>query len=704
MDLPHDIPVRSARNRVIDLLGLGDTYPLTDLAVAAVPPKVTFRGTTQVHIEAAQAGVSYELLDPAGKTLGRADGSGARLEIKTPPVDENVTFRVRAQKKSNPPNAAPQAPLLLDATAPVKVGLDSSLVIRFKDSPPLPLLDPSRLDPAPAAPRLVPCGSALEVEIEASQEGVSYTLVIDGRELRDPVRIGTRKTISLPTGALGEDAVIQVRASKTLFTDHQPVIETELLQARLFIKVMANPGLAVAAVAPQIVDFGQGAALRIAGSQASVMYRAWAARIKDADFVRGAAARPTDIVVPVPGQDAVGVRPPAPGAGWPLPAAYRPVGDAPLAGTGGELRLPLPALSDDLIVVVQAIKAHRVDADNAASPSIESRLSLNQAAVILVRPDPARALVLRADMVSRPTGGQSVDKLQVSGGAPGVYYRFQPLPAGAALPLPAYFHQTDATDPAQNKGIGQLAIAIDFSIARDAPPLSAQAGEDRARLLPAPPQLDTPPLPADSPLQVVAMKAQTALATPMKLQALIAAVPAIRAAAPVVDRGATATLLVPGSDPKDRYQLSVRGQAGPPGVAGDGSELALTTGPLLADTGFELVVTRAPDTGLRVERVVQVVVLVRPDATLQVLARAASVAQGSGTDIVVQASQRGVNYQLASAAATVGAPVAGTGGDLALPTGPLAAAGRFTVTAQRADQAQVSTVLLAEVAVTVTTP
>lgn len=703
MSLPHDIPVRNARNRVIDLLGLGDTYPLTDLPVAAVPPKVTFRDTTQVLIESAQAGVSYQLLDPAGAPLGRADGSDAPLEIKTPPVLENLTFRVRATKKPTRDDLPAQAPLTLDATAPVKVGLDSSLVIRFKDTPPLPLLDPSLVDPPPAAPRLVPFGTALEVEIEASQEGVSYTLIIDGRELRDIARIGNRRTISLPTGPMREDAVIQVRATKTLFTNNQPVVETEPLLARLFVKVMADPAPAVAAVAPQIVDFGQGAALRIATSQASVLYRAWGARIADADFVRGTAAGPGDIVVPVPGQPDVRVRPPSPGPGGPLPASYQPLGDAPLAGTGGELLLPLPGLAEDTVLLVQAVKAHRNDAGtvaNAAPPTIESTLRLDAAAVILVRPDPARALVLRVDMAGAQTGA----KLQVRGGAPGVYYRFQPLPAGDALPLPAYFHQTDPSDAVQNKGIGQLVIDIDFNIATYALQAQVPPSEDRARLAPSPPELEIAPLPAGSQLAVVAMKAQTAVAAPLAAQALIAAVPAIVAAAPVVDRGATATVLVPASDPQDLYQLSLLGQAVQAAVAGNGGELAFTTDALLADTGFELVATRVADAGLRVERAVPVQVRVRPDATLQVLARSASLPKGSGTDIVVQASQRGVDYRLASDGAAVGGPVAGTGSDIALPTGPLTADARFTVTAQRADQPQITTVLLAQAVVAVITP
>jgi hypothetical protein len=703
MSRPHDIPVRNARNRVIDLLGLGDTYPLTDLPVAAAPPKVTFRDTTQVLIESAQAGVSYQLLDPAGAALGRAEGSDALLEIKTPPVLENVTFRVRATKKPRRDDLPAQAPLTLDAAAPVKVGLDSSLVIRFKDNPPLPLLDPSLVDPPPAAPRLVRFGTALEVEIEASQEGVSYTLIIDGRELRDTVRIGNRRTISLPTGALREDAVIQVRATKTLFTDNQPVVETEPLLARLFVKVMADPALAVAVAAPQIVDFGQGTALRIANAQPSVLYRAWGARIADASIVRGDDVRPTDIVVPVPGQPDVHVQRPATGPDGPLPTNYRPLGDALQAGTGGELLLPLPGLTEDTVLLVQATKVHHNDAGaapQAAPPTIESTLRLSQAGVVLVRPDPAPALVLRVDMAGTQTGR----RLQVRRGTPGVYYHFQPLPAGEALPLPAYFHQTDLGDPTQNKGFEQLAIGIDFSIATDAPQAPGPAGDDRARLAPSPPELDMTPLAAGSQLAVVATKAQTALSTALAAQALIAAVPDVAAAAAVVDRGATATVLVPASDPADLYQLTLLGQAVQAAVAGNGGELAFTTDALLADTGFELVATRVADAGLRVERAVPVQVRVRPDAGLQVLARRASVPQGGGTDIVVQASQRGVDYQLMSGAAAVGGPVAGTGGDIALPTGPLAADARFTVTAQRADQPQITTALLAQAVVTVTAP
>jgi hypothetical protein len=165
-----------------------------------------------------------------------------------------------------------------------------------------------------------------------------------------------------------------------------------------------------------------------------------------------------------------------------------------------------------------------------------------------------------------------------------------------------------------------------------------------------------------------------------------------------------AAIVIPASDRQDLYQLQVAGQAVQPAVAGDGSDLVLETDALRADTRFEVVATRAADAGVAVERVVPVRVTVRPDATLQVLARSATVAKGSGTEILVQASQREVDYQLVSGDTAVGATVAGTGGDIALATGPLEADTRFSVAARRTDEPQVTAVLRAQVAVAIAAP
>ncbi len=697
MAAPHDIAVRSARDRVIDLLGIGDTYPLTDLTVAAIPPKVTYGGTAQVRIEAAQAGVGYQLFSPADAPLGAAEGADADLEIETPKVLENITFRLRATKHVQRADLPAQAPLLLDASAQVKVGLDTGLVIRFAAAPPLDLLDPSITLPQPADPRRVACGTAVVVEVENSQEGVVYTLIVGGSDLPGVAQTGNRQTISLATGPIREDTQIQVRATKHFFGAGGT--ETEPLQARLFLKVMPDPALAVTA-APPIADYARTAAITIAASQRSAQYRVHLRAIADADFVRDGAGGTDRVVVEVAGKDPVQVRKPAPSDGWALPDGYRPLGDTPLPGTGGDLVVPLPALTADSIVIVQTLKAHRVVDDDPRSATIVSSLRLDAAAVVLVRPDPARALTLRLALADGRTG----DTMRVEGGEPGVCYAFRSEPAGKPVPLQAFFHQHDAADASQNKGTGQLAVEVDYSIAAYADDLPSAADDDRAHRFPLPPRLDIAPLAADTRLSVRAWKAQTAVEAALEREALVAAVPAMRADPDVVDHGATARILIAASQAQDLYRLGRPGL--PPGDAlpGDGGDLAIETDAVIADAVFEVVVTRPADPGVGVERVVQLAVRVRPDTGLAVAAALAEVARNGATEIVVQATQPGVSYQLMAAAIAVGARVPGNGAAIALPTGPITADTTYAIAAARIDQPQITAVLATLVTVTVTPP
>ena len=171
MDSSHQLPLRCARNRLIDLLGLGDCHPLTDLAVTVEPPKVTFGGAAQVAIAPAQAGVRYQLLGPDGALLGQADGPADVLHIATPPVLENITFRIRTRKPVAPAGLPLLAAQALDTPAAVKVGLDTGLVLRWRDDPALALLDPALTDPQPSDPRLADCGSSFWVEIDKKPGG-----------------------------------------------------------------------------------------------------------------------------------------------------------------------------------------------------------------------------------------------------------------------------------------------------------------------------------------------------------------------------------------------------------------------------------------------------------------------------------------------------------------------------------------------------
>jgi hypothetical protein len=691
----HAILLRSARDRLIDLLGIGDTYPLTDLHVVTDQLKVTYGYIAKVPIENAQAGVSYQLCDPEGNPGDPHQGNDATLEIETPVVEADVTYRIRATKHSLTASDLPaQIPRFLNETAPVKVGIDTSLAIGFLG---VQVLDGTLSDPKPSDPRIAPYGSSVEVQVDKTQEGVRYSLVVDGREVPES-KPGNLRSVSLQTSPMTEDAVIRVRATKTFPASANRPDESDLLETSLYLKVIADPGLAVSADPQPILDYRQGAAIKIAASQESVFYRAYLRRIADADFVHDDAGG-ADIAT-VPGWPDVQVQKPLPTAPqawrtWQIPAGYAPLGDGPVPGTGGELRLAIPSLTDDSLVIIQALKQHRVHADHPDSAIITSAVQLNQAAALLVRPDPARVLTLRVPLIDTKTG----DSLQVAGGQPGVFYHFRPSPAGDELPLPAYFHQRNEGDGTQNKGVDQLGVEIDLVLAADPePPLAA--GADLARAFPRLPLLDITPLPAGTSLACRAVKAQTKVEVAMAQLAQLAAVPAIRAEQAVIDYGSSAKIVIPDSQPDDQYQVTLAGTAVEPALTGNHGELVISSEPLNADAAFEVVVFSVVEQGIRVERVVAVEVLVRPNTALPVSATADTVALNAGSQIVVEQSQRGVDYQLLSGQAAIGPPLPGNGASIVLPTGPIAVDTTFSVAAARADRPEIAVVLAAQATVT----
>lgn len=696
MDAPtHDVPVRSARDRIIDLLGIGDTYPLTDLNVVADQLKVAFGGTAKIPIENAQAGVTYELCDPKGQPLGdkfKADGNDATLVIETPNVTEDVTYRIRATKKPAGSALPPQTPRFLDEAAPVKVGLDTALVVEILNAP---ILDPANPNPQPSDPRIVPYGASVDVQVNKSQEGVQYWLILGGREPKDVVRTGDLGAIILPTGSMIEDIVIQVRATKNFLLSENRSPETSPLDAKLFLKVMANPTLGVSVDPLPIVDYQQHATIKIASTQQSAKYRAYTRAIPDRDFVHGRMTDGSIVTVPVAGRPSVQVLKPVLSGVWRTPDGYLPVGAGPVQGTGGDLTLSVKTLADDAMVIVQAVKEHPVNADNPASAIILSAICLNQAVVALVRPDPARALTLRVPVIGAQTG----DTMQVSNGQPGVFYYFRWASAVAEFPLPAYFHKRDDQDNTQNKGVGQLGIEIDFAIATDPDAGSAGAASGRATVFPRAPLLGITAGATGSSLSSRAVKAQTMVEAKTAQLALVATVPAIRADQAVIDYGGSAKILIPASKPEDQYQVTLEGAPVKPAVTGDNTDLAVITDPMNADASFDVVVTRPADQGMRVERVVQVPVLVRPNTALPVSAKADAVVNGTGTEIVVQDTQQGVDYQLISGRAAIGSAVPGNGASITLPTGPISADTTFTVAAARADNAQITVVLKAQATV-----
>lgn len=678
----HAIPVRSARDRIIDFLEIGDTYLLTDLhVVVADQPKVPIRRTTMICIENAQFGVIYRLCDPEGNPIrGRLPrkGKNATLKIRTPPILANITYRVQATKQcrlnSTPP---PQSWPLLDESASVQVGIDRCLAIKLLE---VPLLDPTLPDPRPSDPRIVAYGTSVVVQVDETQEGVQYSLILNGDWQPATVCNGNLSSVLLHTGPMTEDVKIQVRATKVYPADTG--YEDKPLHANLYLKVMANPALTVSADPSAILDYQQAAVIHIGTTQAGIQYRAYIRPISDADFVHGHASGAEIVTVLVAGEPDAQVRKPV------HSDANNPLGDGPVRATGGDLGLPVPPLTEDVIIIVEALKEHHVDVDNPDSPIITSKIFLDQVAVLLVRPDPARALTLRLPVIEAQTG----DTMQVSGGQPGVFYYFRRLTGGDDFPLPAYFHKRDDQDAMQNKGVGQLGVEIDFVIVAD-PDVRPGADRDLARVFPRPPLLDITPFAAGTSLACRAVKAQTKVHTTMALHAQVGEVPEIRADPEVIDYSSPVIIRILESSPEDQYQVFLEGASVEPAVMGNGTDLAVVTEPLTTDAVFEVVVIRQADLGMRVERVVPVLVLVRPNTTLSVSAVASIVARNTGTEILIQQTQRGVDYQLMSNDEVIGSSIPGNGTSIALPTGPISSEAIFAVAATRIDHSDISVVL-----------
>lgn len=485
--------LRHARDRLLDLLGLGRTYPLRDPAVGATTT-VAYGTSARIPLAYGQPGVVYRLCDSAGKPLTpavTATGSGGELTLETPEITDDRLFTIEAVKSSNGLSA------LLLGQATVKVGIDQGLSAQVVGAE---LLVPGVDPPAPGAPRIVDWGVGVSVEVQASQEGVDYRLEADGSgaTLSTADVRGNRGTITLRSVALKEDTDLRVRATKTFAPDEHREAKTGLLDTVLPVKVRANPGLAVTLKATT-VGYGADASVSVAATQASAVYALLVHATADSEVIHKDPAA-ADLRIPVDGKEPVYVRPPAAATPGALPPGFRATG-ASVAGNGGARSLSLSVLRADTTFLVQAQKNHR----SGDGGSVTSTVYLTQRAAVLVRPDPAPTLRLRAAL----RDGVLQAPIQVEGGQSGVFYHFSNAADGQALAAPVYFHQRDAADSTRNKGIGQLCIGVDLAVT---PPLSAArvaANPDLATLAPEPPQLQAAGLRSDTRLSVRAVKAQT---------------------------------------------------------------------------------------------------------------------------------------------------------------------------------------------------
>ena len=580
--------MRSARNALVEALGLGETYPLLDLPVSADPPVASFGAIANLRIEDSERTIVYRLHNQDGQPLpsgveAKEVGNGAELAIKTPAIVEDITFTVHAERPSG--RAA-----LLAGSAQIRVGLDDSL--------------PVRIVPLGAEPTVIDYGATVEVEVAGSQEGVIYRLVgrptsggasstdaaamDDDIPLSDPAGIaGTGRDIRLTSLPLLDDRTLHVRAAKYFGGPDPKPPQATLLKTTLPIFVRPNAELTVTAK-PAIVDHGGQTSIKIAAAAKGVAYALHGKPIADSEFGRLLPPGPQLLVVPTPDGDVKVVTPP-PATAWEDLPGYTQIGD-PAAGAGASLSLPMPDLVRDTIIVVQARKDHV-----AGTGSFTSAERMTQLAAILVRPDPKPKLRLAA----RVTGGKLTEFIALSGQA-GVFYVL-----GAATPIgELYLHQLNPGDAALNKGIGAIALAVDLVVAAGTPV------EPTSKAPPPVSRLDVADLPLPVEISIKARRAMTGLVADVGT-VKIARLPKAEIEPAALAAGASAKVVIAKPVDGERYAVRVDGRPiGDPAI-GAGAPLSLDTGKLVLGNRVELwVMADDPAAAIQVERFTQLPVTI----------------------------------------------------------------------------------------------
>lgn len=576
---------RDARDRMIELLELGLPWPLRDFPLPG--ELVVAQGrSAAITLGFSQPEVRYELWDrdteaPLQPPVA-AEGTGQPLELVTPFILGDRTFRVRAVKVNAAPPVGERATWLRGEIRVIE-GINTSLVPVFRD---LPRVAPGA--PASFTACLCDHGVTVRVDIPSSQNGITYDLVdrvdlaagVDQQQSRSDSVSGNGGTITLSYPFADEDRDLQVRARRTVPTTSG--IQVALLPTILPLRVRADRSVPLAVVAP-VLNPGEFGVLQVGNgpmkAQQGVTYRIWSRRIEDDEFITDPFQPPPPAPQPslaVSGDGrTVRVAPPPATAD---PEALAALGFTPLTppqvGNANALSFDLGPSTGDTTWLTLASKTHRLDPLDGPTPRFgASTVQLEPAGLLLVRPDPTVLLTLVRWQQDVTSG-----LWQLHGGDPGVYYLFSR--DGSPLGLEAYGHQLDAREPTTARGLERLRVEVDLAIAADPLPSAP-----RSKGLPAP--LLELALAADAlvvPLKVRARRAMTGLQSDLGEPPLL-----VRVEPATVPEGSQAKIVLLGRA-GDTYGLELdRTPVGVPQV-GDGSELAFPTDPLSSTTAFTLVI------------------------------------------------------------------------------------------------------------------
>ncbi|HAE59522.1 MAG TPA: hypothetical protein DCG54_08450 [Anaerolineae bacterium] len=433
-DLNHmiHIKLRDARDRMVQVLGIGTPYPLRDLKLV-YPPMVAYNRPTTIQILGGQVGVLYQLCDEDGNPFIE---KGNRFEIRpeagvaedgvllpTPAIIKDITFTVLAIREDKDKNL--QAETYLNQLVSVKVGIDTSLPVVFS---------PSTGQVANANQIITNYGDKVSVTVSNTQEGISYKLVMgpaDALVNLSGAQKGNQSAITLVSSqGFNEDTQINVLAYRTASTKVFAILDTVLT-----IQVRPNPAVQINIV-PPIIDYNTSSTLTLNTPQSSAEYRLFKRELTPAEYLSSEAG---GIVIETDEGRRVFVRSPEQITDWDAPAGF--VSVKLFKDSKGNLSATTGSLSEDTLFIVQATKVVN-----------RERLQLLQAVAILVRPDPAPIVAVKNEVVETGQNGMvTLKKTQK-----GVAYLLR-LDADNTPINPPGYHLTD-------RGVETVRVEVDLLI------------------------------------------------------------------------------------------------------------------------------------------------------------------------------------------------------------------------------------------------
>jgi hypothetical protein len=441
------IPLRDARDRIIQILGIGVPYPLRDLPLD-YPEMVAVGQGINIKIVGAQTGVRYRLCDEEGNDLDlpgspyevvpKGTEGDAGVVLTGPSITQDVAYTIMAVREGTVVIPGVLLETYLNQVVVVMVGINKGLAAAFV---------PRGNQIARDNQLFVDYGElAIEISLKDSQEGVTYQLFEETADQKEgallsdlPVKglgVGTAISLTLKSGiTLKEDTRIKIKARRETSGNKEQLAD---LDVRLTVQVRPDQDVVIQAD-PLILEYSAAPKLRLIEFQKSAVYTLYGRPLVSTDY--HATKVPGDLEVANGEGGSVFVEPPARITNADDPAGFVKLGD--FAAASG--RIPVDPLVADTLFIVRATKKENGET-----------LQLNQVVVVLVRPDPKPTVTALRSTIPSGTNGTVVLK----GTQLGVRYQLRNQ-ADEPVGAPGY-HWED-------RGVEAMRLEVDFVVEQKEP-------------------------------------------------------------------------------------------------------------------------------------------------------------------------------------------------------------------------------------------